>query len=106
VIGVAVGDGPAVGGVTGVIGVAVGDGPAVAGVTGVAVADGPAVGGSDAISTNTRSDNAVLLWSSLTIAWLEGRLPGVALALTRTWIVTVAGAPLRASTVHRTVLFA
>jgi hypothetical protein len=47
----------------------------------------------------------VLLWSSLTSAWLATWLPGVAFALTITLIVTVAGAPLRALTVHTTILF-
>jgi hypothetical protein len=76
------------------------------GVTGVAVADGPGVDGPAIMSTNTRSDSTVRLWSSLTIAWLETWLPGTALALTRTPIVTVAGAPARALTVQTTVLFA
>jgi hypothetical protein len=74
------------------------------GVTGVAVADGPGVDGPARISMNTRSDSTVRLWSSLTSAWLETWLPGMALALTCTPMVTVAGDPLRALTVHTTVL--
>jgi hypothetical protein len=71
----------------------------------VAVFVGCAVDGPLRMSTNTRSDRTVRLWSSLTTAWLESWLPGVAFALTCTPIVTVAGAPLRALTVHTTVLF-
>ena len=87
-------------GVTGVAVLVGGGGPDVAVPVATAV-DGPA-----RMSTNTRSDSTVRLWSSLTSAWLESWLPGVAFALTCTPIVTVAGAPLRALTVHTTVLLA
>jgi hypothetical protein len=56
------------------------------------------------MSTNTRPVRSVLFWSSVAIAWLETRSPGVALALTCTRIVIVAGALLRAVTVQVTLL--
>jgi hypothetical protein len=58
------------------------------------------------ISTIASSDDAVVpgSFASLAIAWLEMRAPGVAVERTRTLIVIVAGSPLRALTLHVTVL--
>jgi hypothetical protein len=61
------------------------------------------VGGCEVISTNTRPVRSVVA-PSMAIAWFEIRSPGVALAVTRTRIVIVAGALLLTLTLHVTLL--
>ncbi len=97
--------GPTVGG-TAVGGTAV-PGPTVGGTavggTAVGGVTGGLVGGCTTISTNTRPVRSVVL-PSMAIAWFEIRSPGVAFVLTRTRIVTVAGASARTLTLHVTLL--